>query len=160
MEETVRVTIFVLVIFSVVVTSILSIHLVLHKKEVARLQQELVKQSESYKELVKEQSKTALAKSRSVLKGQIAEQMFGLLASNPYKLEDMRFSGQPIDYIVFDGLSECAETGRIDQVVLIDVKTGNARLSKTQQLVKEAIADKRVRFETFRIDDAGCLHKD
>jgi len=36
--------------------------------------------------------------------------------------------------------------------VLIDIKSGNARLTKGQQAIAQAIRDGRVRFETVRID--------
>ena len=37
-------------------------------------------------------------------------------------------------------------------MVLIDIKSGGARLTKGQQAIAQAIARGRVRFETIRID--------
>ena len=45
-----------------------------------------------------------------------------------------------------EGLAEDIE------VVLIDIKSGGARLTKGQQAIAQAIQDGRVRFETIRID--------
>jgi len=60
-----------------------------------------------------------------------------------------------VDYVVFDGYTDFRDgEGRADeiQVVLIDIKSGNARLTKGQQAIAQAIRDGRVRFETVRID--------
>lgn len=60
-----------------------------------------------------------------------------------------------MDYVVFDGYTDFRDgEGRADeiQVVLIDIKSGNARLTKGQQAIAQAIRDGRVRFETVRID--------
>src|SRR5438094_10137959 len=56
-------------------------------------------------------SQQALAQSRSTLKGQIAEQMAPMLAGFPYQPADARFLGDPIDYVVFDGYSNCNDAG-------------------------------------------------
>ncbi len=60
-----------------------------------------------------------------------------------------------MDYVVFDGYTDFRDgEGRADEieVVLIDIKSGNARLTKGQQAIAQAIRDGRVRFETVRID--------
>ena len=38
------------------------------------------------------------------------------------------------------------------EVILLDIKSGSARLSKGQQAIAQAIREGRVRFETLRID--------
>ena len=38
------------------------------------------------------------------------------------------------------------------EVILLDIKSGGARLSKGQQAIAQAIREGRVRFETLRID--------
>ena len=38
------------------------------------------------------------------------------------------------------------------EIVLIDIKSGGARLTKGQQAIAQAMAEGRVRFETIRID--------
>lgn len=90
---------------------------------------------------------------RSVIKGQIVEQLYPLLRSCDYVSSDMRFFGNPIDYIVFEGLSDTRDTDQctITSVVFIDVKTGNARLSREQLAIKKAIEEKKIRWETIRI---------
>ncbi len=99
--------------------------------------------------------KRSVNTSRAVLKGKMAEQLAPLLPEFQYLPSDAKFLGDPVDYVVFDGYSDFRE-GEIaaDQieVVLIDIKSGGARLTKGQQAIAQAIREGRVRFETIRID--------
>ena len=96
----------------------------------------------------------ALGKSRAVLKGKIAEQLAPLLPGFDYNPADARFIGSPIDYIIFDGYSEAMEgNGKIRRIVLMDVKTGKARLSRTEKKVKSAVTSGAVEWETLVLDD-------
>ena len=56
---------------------------------------------------------------------------------------------------VFDGYTDFRD-GEGDaediEVVLIDIKSGGARLTKGQQAIACAVQEGRVRFETIRID--------
>lgn len=91
--------------------------------------------------------KDALTRSRAVLKGKIGEQMAPLLEAFPFQPADARFIGSPIDYIVFDGYSQNHPT----EIVLIDIKTGNAQLSPTEKRIASLVNAKRVRWMTIRI---------
>jgi predicted Holliday junction resolvase-like endonuclease len=91
--------------------------------------------------------KDALSKSRAVLKGKIGEQMAPLLAAFPFEPADARFIGAPVDYVVFDGYSKNNPT----EVVLLDIKTGNAQLSSNERRIVELVKAKRVRWMTIRI---------
>ncbi len=93
--------------------------------------------------------------SRSTLKGRIAEQMAPLLPGFEYSPSDAKFLGDPIDYIVFDGLTAARDgDGDLEaiELVLIDVKYGKADLSKYQRAIARAVEAGRVRFEVVRID--------
>ncbi len=71
-----------------------------------------------------------------------------------YDPSDARFIGAPIDYLIFDGYTRVKD-GNSDEpivVILADIKTGNARLSKTEKKIKEAVEAGRVRWETIRLD--------
>ncbi len=91
---------------------------------------------------------------RAVLKGQIAEQMAPLLPGFKYQPADYRaVGGQPIDFMVFRGLSLAMEgLGDIEEVVIGDIKMGGSKLSRHQQLIKRAVEQGRVRWETIHID--------
>ncbi|HSD56583.1 MAG TPA: Holliday junction resolvase-like protein [Methanotrichaceae archaeon] len=93
-----------------------------------------------------------LDKSRAVLKGKIGEQMAPVLPEFRYNPADARFLGSPIDYIIFDGYSEAKEgRGKIRRIVLMDVKTGNARLSPIEKKVRDAVAAGSIEWETLEL---------
>lgn len=98
--------------------------------------------------------KDALGKSRAVLKGKIGEQMAPVLPEFRYNPADARFLGSPIDYIIFDGYSEAKEgNGKIRKIVLMDVKTGNARLSPIEKKVRDAVSAGSIEWETLELKD-------
>ena len=99
--------------------------------------------------------KRSVNTSRAVLKGKLAEQMAPIMPEFQYLPSDAKFLGDPVDYVVFDGYTDLRDgQGRAEdiEVVLIDIKSGGARLTKGQQAIAKAIANGRVRFETIRID--------
>jgi predicted Holliday junction resolvase-like endonuclease len=105
-------------------------------------------------------SQRSVQQSRSTLKGQIAEQIAPLLPGFEYLPSDARFLGHPIDYVVFDGYTE-AKDGNGDsrpiELVILDIKHGNAKLTTTQRAIAEAIEAGRVRFEMVRIAEDGTV---
>ncbi|MHA3050336.1 MULTISPECIES: Holliday junction resolvase-like protein [unclassified Acinetobacter] len=109
----------------------------------------------------KHQKELRLAQSRSVnssraiLKGRMAEQFAPIFPEFEYLPSDAKFLGDPVDYIVFNGYNSFRDgDGRADEieVVLIDIKSGNARLTKGQQAIADAIKKGRIRFETIRVE--------
>ena len=67
---------------------------------------------------------------------------------------DARFIGSPVDYIIFDGLTEVAdEKSRDIRIVFMDVKKGKGTLTRTQRVIKKAVENKAVLWETFTIAD-------
>ncbi len=93
--------------------------------------------------------KEAIMKSRAVLGGQFSEQLAPFLPDFKYLPTECRFVGKPTDLIVFKGMDE----KKIEEVVFVEVKSGNARLSPQEKNLKEAIEKKRVRFEEYRIPE-------
>ena len=84
-----------------------------------------------------------------------AEHMVPLLSDVfKYSPADARFIGAPIDYLIFDGYT-AVKDGSSElpiTVVLADVKTGEARLNRTERKIKEAVEAGRVKWETIRLD--------
>ncbi|MGY5855165.1 MAG: Holliday junction resolvase-like protein [Candidatus Thorarchaeota archaeon] len=99
--------------------------------------------------------KDAADRSRYVLKGKIAEHMVPMYKDVfKYDPSDARFLGAPIDYVIFDGYT-AVKDGNSDEpitVVLADIKTGNAKLNRTERKIKEAVDQGRVRWETIHLD--------
>jgi len=82
--------------------------------------------------------KDSVNRSRSTLKGMIAEQMAPVYPSFQYLPADARFIGSTVDYIVFDGLSEVAnEHGTSLTLVFMNVEHGTATLTRTLRGIKK-----------------------
>ena len=98
--------------------------------------------------------KDSVNRSRSTLKGRIAEQMAPLLPVFRYLPADARFIGSPVDYLIFDGLSEVSdEHGSSLRIVFMDVKQGSATLTRTQRIIKKAVEEGAVSWQTLHIPD-------
>ena len=85
----------------------------------------------------------------------LAEQLAPIMPQFEYLPSDAKFLGDPVDYVVFDGYTDLRDgEGRAEdiEIVLIDIKSGGARLTKGQVAIAQAIQAGRVRFETVRID--------
>lgn len=99
--------------------------------------------------------KKSLNTSRATIKGKVAEQFAPLLPEFEYLPSDAKFLGDPVDYVIFNGYTDWRD-GNLSadaiEIVLMDIKSGQARLSKGQQAIQQAIAQGRIRFETLRID--------
>lgn len=101
--------------------------------------------------------KRSVNTSRAVLKGKMAEQLAPILPEFPYLPSDAKFLGDPIDYVIFNGYTDLRDGSGQDniEIILVDIKSGGARLTKGQQAIAEAIKQGRVRFETIRINFTG-----
>ena len=108
-----------------------------------------------HKQALLDAQKRSVNTSRAVLKGKMAEQFAPILPEFRYLPSDAKFLGDPVDYVVFDGYTNFRDgDGTADdiEVILLDIKSGGARLSKGQQAIAQAVREGRVRFETLRID--------
>lgn len=92
-------------------------------------------------------------RSRSTLKGRIAEQMAPFLPEFPFAPADARFIGNPVDFIVFDGYTRAKDdaAGTIG-IVLVEVKSGRARLTRGEALARAAVEEGRVSWKTVVLD--------
>ena len=98
--------------------------------------------------------KDSVNRSRSTLKGRISEQMAPLLPDFPFSSADARFIGNPIDFVVFDGYASVKDDGgdRIS-IVLVEVKKGKGRLTREEALIKKAVEEGRVSWQTIFLKD-------
>jgi predicted Holliday junction resolvase-like endonuclease len=96
----------------------------------------------------------ALSRSHSVVGGKATEHLAPLLPGFEFDPRDARFLGSPIDFIVFDGLSE----GEIQEIVFIEIKTGpSAALTTRERRVRDTVDSRRVRFLEVRIDPSDRM---
>lgn len=91
----------------------------------------------------------AVRRSLAVVTGKVSEQLAPYWTSFPFVARDARFLGSPVDFVVFDGLSE--ENGAIRRVVFVEVKTGEARLSRREIGIREAIERGAVEWMELRV---------
>jgi predicted Holliday junction resolvase-like endonuclease len=89
----------------------------------------------------------AISKSARVLSGKSLEKLIPFLDRFPYDPHDVRWLGDPIDLVIFDGKSE----DNLRQVVFCEVKSGDSKLTKTQRDVKDAVENKKVKWAEFRV---------
>ena len=84
------------------------------------------------------------AKSTNI--GFILERLAPTMKNFRFNHNDCRSLFDPIDYIIFEGLST---KGQVDKIFFVDIKTGAARLSKKQREIKTVISDKKVNFKKY-----------
>lgn len=77
--------------------------------------------------------------------GKIVEKIISAHKDFMMSPADCRFLGEPIDMIVFNGLSE----NKINQITFLDIKTGNAPLNTHQRRIRDAIEDNNVKWKVF-----------
>lgn len=97
--------------------------------------------------LLKKERQDAVKRSRAVLGGQMIEQVAPFLPDFPCNPADVRFIGKPVDFIGFSGL---AENDCVDEVLLIEVKTGESKLSGREKEIKNAVKNGRVRYVEYK----------
>lgn len=92
----------------------------------------------------------AAKRSRGVLGGKAGEQLAPLAPefTGRFDASEARFIGAPIDYVVFDGLG----SGELREIVLVEVKTGRARLNGNERQVEAAVREGRIAFELLRLE--------
>ncbi len=86
-------------------------------------------------------------KQRAGIKGRVTEMFAPYLQGFPYKASECKFIGDPIDYVVFEGLDQRQITG----VHFVDVKADSSELKPHQRQIKEIIDQKgNIQFNTFK----------
>ena len=79
-------------------------------------------------------------------KGKIVEGLIPVMKGFGYEMEDCRFLANPIDYIIFEGMSQ----GSVDHITFMDIKAGkSADLDTHQRKIRDAIKNNDVKFEVL-----------
>lgn len=89
----------------------------------------------------------AIKKSRAVIGGQVSEQIAPFLPDFPCNPGDVRFVGKPVDFVGFPG---AADGEPINEILIIEVKSGKSQLSKREREIKDAVESGRVRYVVYR----------
>ena len=106
-------------------------------------------QNKKWEEMTPDIRADAIKQSRAVLGGQFSEQLAPYLPDFPYSPTECRFIGKPIDFIVFKGM----DNKDISEVKFIEVKSGKSQLSQQGKTLRDAIKNKKVSWEEYRIPE-------
>lgn len=86
----------------------------------------------------------AIKKSKAVIMGQVTEHLIPYFPDFKYNPKDVRFIGTPVDFIVFDGMTD----GDIKRIVFVEVKTGKTGgLTSREKQVKVVVEKREVSWE-------------
>jgi len=84
---------------------------------------------------------------KAVNLGFLLERLAPTLDGFSFNKNDCRSMFDPIDYVIFEGLSQ---KQKVDKILFVDIKSGNARLSPKQKKIKVAVEEKQVEFKTYK----------
>ena len=110
------------------------------------LEEALKERQEELKKSMKRATTGAQTTAKSVNVGKLLEKVFPTMSDFEWELSDCRFLGEPIDLIIFHGLS----AGKVESIRFLEVKSGQARLNEHQKSIKEAIENNKVKYEEFK----------
>jgi predicted Holliday junction resolvase-like endonuclease len=88
----------------------------------------------------------AVLRSQAVTAGKIYEQLVPYLPGFAFNPKDARFLGTPVDFVIFEGLSE----GRVRRIVFVEVKTGGSQLTTREREVRDAVKAGNVEWAEIR----------
>lgn len=77
--------------------------------------------------------------------GKIIEKILPVHKNFDLTPADCRFLAEPIDMIVFDGISE----NKVRNITFMDIKTGSAVLNTHQKQIRDAILDHNVEWRSY-----------
>jgi predicted Holliday junction resolvase-like endonuclease len=95
-------------------------------------------------------SRDAIRGSQSAVAGRVFERMAPYLPGFDYNPKDARFIGDPVDFIIFDGLSD----GEVRNVIFVEVKTGGGTLNGNERKIRNAVKERRVLWSLFHLPHA------
>jgi len=111
-----------------------------------RLKKELKDREDELKKRRKLATKKAQITTKAVNIGKNLEKVLPTMRDFKWTVPDSRFLGDPIDLIVFNGLS----INKVKSINFIEVKSGKARLNIHQKAIRDAIKEQKVSYKVFK----------
>lgn len=111
-----------------------------------RLKKELKNREDKLKKRRKLATKKAQITTKAVNIGKILEKVLPTMRDFKWAVPDSKFLGDPIDLIVFNGLS----VNKVKSINFIEVKSGKARLNSHQESIRDAIEKQKVSYKVFK----------
>jgi predicted Holliday junction resolvase-like endonuclease len=84
--------------------------------------------------------------------GFILERLAPSMKTFRFSRNDCRSLFDPIDYVIFEGLSA---KGAVSRIIFADIKTGGAPLSLVQKEIRSAVEHKKVEIETYQSENTN-----
>jgi predicted Holliday junction resolvase-like endonuclease len=100
--------------------------------------------------LIRDANKAAVLRSRATLLGKLLERVAPCFRRFAYDPRDMRCICDPMDYVLFHGLTV---ERKVSQITFIEVKSGRSGLSGVQRSVRDTVERGRVDTEVWEIGD-------
>jgi predicted Holliday junction resolvase-like endonuclease len=104
----------------------------------------LREEREKFKIQVSEEREEAKKRSRATLKGKMLENICPYLPDFKHHPRDARFLGEPIDFVIFDGLFP---NRKVEELTILEVKAGSPKMGDAELSIQKAVEKGRVRFE-------------
>ena len=114
----------------------------LYKKRLEELKEEEKEISERRKKI----SKSSEIGSIAVNIGFILERIAPCMKDFCFERNDCRSLFDPIDYLIFEGLTS---KGSVSKILFVDIKTGKAPLTKKQREIRDLVEDKKVTWDIY-----------
>lgn len=83
---------------------------------------------------------------KAVNVGKNLEKVLPTMKDFKWNVPDSKYLGDPIDLMVFNGLS----MGNVSSLSFVEVKSGNASLNNHQKSIRDAIEDRKVSYKVFK----------
>ncbi len=94
---------------------------------------------------IKYNKELSYRKSSEIRLGKIGENLAPFVKGWPWDPNNFRFLGNPVDGIQFNR----------NGIIFVEIKTGKARLSKSQKYFRDLVKAGKVSFATFKITEDG-----
>lgn len=107
---------------------------------------DLKERKKALRERRKAISRTSEVGAKAVNIGFILERLAPSMKEFCFDRNDCRSLFDPIDYVVFEGLSK---KGSVTKILFVDIKTGASRLVRKQREIRTLVERKRVVFDTY-----------
>jgi predicted Holliday junction resolvase-like endonuclease len=121
-------------------------------RDAKRLAQEYMNDSTKMRTVLRQARQDAVLRSRATLLGKLFERLGPFLQRFNHDPRDVRAIMDPIDYVVFDGLTDKRV---VDRITFVEVKAGTSTTSPTQRSIMKAVSDGRVDSEVWQFGERG-----
>jgi predicted Holliday junction resolvase-like endonuclease len=111
------------------------------------LQAELRTRATQLKKHRKQITETSEVGAKAVNIGFILERLAPSMSAFRFHRNDCRSLFDPIDYLIFEGLSK---TGAVSRIFFADIKTGGSSLKPHQKEIRSLVESKKVALETYK----------